>query len=397
MVSWGRGEDGQLGHGDATERHRPQVVFGLMGRRISSVHCGAEYSIAVSREELQTYSWGWGDFGRLGHGDCIDVFVPAPIAALEGVAVAAVSCGDTHTLVASCDGGLLAFGRGQNGQLGGGGTDDCLAPTAVEALKGQRVVAVACGAEHSVCATSDGAVYAWGWGRYGNLGDGESLDRHVPTRVRGLEGVAIEKVACGWRHSAAVDGQGRLYVWGWGKYGQLGHGDFSDQLVPKQVEALAGVKVRTVAGGWRHTLALDTDGGVWAWGWNKFGQLGLGGSEDANSPARVGGAMAAAKGRLLASGWKHSLAVDEAGACYAWGRGVNGQLGRGDVCDQEAPAVLEALSVGSMDVEALVKEAHPVVMQSVPQADRYAVVPDSTGGDAGAQSYAVPEAKRHKG
>ena len=59
-------------------------------------------------------------------------------------------------------------------------------------------------------------------------------------------------------------------------------------------------------------------------GWNKFGQLGLGGSEDASSPARVGGAMAGAKGRLLASGWKHSLAVDEAGACYAWGRGVNG-------------------------------------------------------------------------
>lgn len=59
MASWGRGEDGQLGHGDAEERTRPQAIFALAGRSISSVHCGAEYSLAVSRSRKEIYSWGW--------------------------------------------------------------------------------------------------------------------------------------------------------------------------------------------------------------------------------------------------------------------------------------------------------------------------------------------------
>lgn len=62
--------------------------------------------------------------------------------------------------------------------------------------------------------------------RYGNLGDGNNTDRHMPTAVRGLDGVKVLLVACGWRHTLAADEEGRLFSWGWSKYGQLGHGDF---------------------------------------------------------------------------------------------------------------------------------------------------------------------------
>ena len=54
VVSWGRGEDGQLGHGDAEERTQPQAIFGLLNAAVSSVYCGAEYSLAISRR------WGHG-------------------------------------------------------------------------------------------------------------------------------------------------------------------------------------------------------------------------------------------------------------------------------------------------------------------------------------------------
>ena len=70
VLSWGRGEDGQLGHGDAEERQRPQAVFSLIGRGVSCVLCGAEYSLSVAAAVKLIYSWGWGDFGRLGTGDC---------------------------------------------------------------------------------------------------------------------------------------------------------------------------------------------------------------------------------------------------------------------------------------------------------------------------------------
>jgi len=108
-ASWGRGEDGQLGHGDAEERLRPQSIFGLMNKGITSVHCGAEYSIAVAEELREVYSWGWGDFGRLGHGDCKDVFIPTAIQALSGLRIVSASCGDTHTLVVTDIGKLFSF------------------------------------------------------------------------------------------------------------------------------------------------------------------------------------------------------------------------------------------------------------------------------------------------
>jgi alpha-tubulin suppressor-like RCC1 family protein len=96
---------------------------------------------------------------------------------------------------------------------------------ALPSLQEKHVVQVACGAEHSMCVTSEGEVYCWGWGRYGNIGDGESQDRHVPTKAKGLEGVKVAQVACGWRHSIAVDEAGGMWTWGWGAYAQLMHGD----------------------------------------------------------------------------------------------------------------------------------------------------------------------------
>lgn len=139
VLSFGRGEDGQLGHGDAEDRNAPQAVFSLLNR-ISSVACGAEYSCAYSAAECQFFSWGWGDFGRLGTGDCRDVFIPYPLPALAGKAVASVACGDTHTLVATTAGELFAFGRNQNGQLGLGSIQDSLSPQPVAALQVSGVV-----------------------------------------------------------------------------------------------------------------------------------------------------------------------------------------------------------------------------------------------------------------
>ena len=91
--------------------------------------------MAVAGGDKQVYSWGWGDFGRLGTGDVKDVFIPCPLPALAGRRVASVACGDTHTLVATAEGQLFAFGRNQNGQCGLGSIQDCLEPQLVTALQ----------------------------------------------------------------------------------------------------------------------------------------------------------------------------------------------------------------------------------------------------------------------
>eukprot|EP00884_Botryococcus_braunii_P013111 jgi/Botrbrau1/21800/Bobra.0190s0025.2 len=375
VVAWGRGEDGQLGLGDAQERSSPVVVPSLTSSQIDMVTCGAEYSIAVSREAKQLLSWGWGDFGRLGHGEANDIFIPQPVSAFSGRVVQNVACGDTHTLVTTDDGVLFAFGRNQNGQLGLGTNDDAFLPRVVEKLKGSFVSSIAAGAEHSVVSLDNGEVYAWGWGRYGNLGDGSIEDRWEPTKVLGLEGVKVTKVCCGWRHSCAIDDKGVIFTFGWSKYGQLGHGDFKDSLIPKAVESLKDKAMTMIAGGWRHTIAGDADGKLYGWGWNKFGQLGNGTNEDANAPKLIT-TLESKKAKLISCGWRHTVAVTEDGQVYSWGRGVHGQLGHGELVDLNLPKLLEVLSTPNIDVKALERYSAPS-SAVIPLADRYAVVPDS--------------------
>lgn len=122
-----------------------------------------------------------GDFGRLGHTDGADVFLPRSILPLAQHTVTTISCGDAHTLAVLTDGKVLAFGRNQNGQLGNGSLNDSLGPLAVQGLGDEHVTGCACGAEHSVVVTRRGRVYAFGWGRYGNLGIGTDMDEYATT------------------------------------------------------------------------------------------------------------------------------------------------------------------------------------------------------------------------
>lgn len=94
--------------------------------------------------------WCRGDFGRLGHGDCRDVFIPAPIPNLSGINIAAAACGDTHTLVATDAGEVFSFGRNQNGQLGTGTDVDSLIPQRVTALEVRGHCKACCCAVHGL-------------------------------------------------------------------------------------------------------------------------------------------------------------------------------------------------------------------------------------------------------
>ncbi|XP_062095114.1 ultraviolet-B receptor UVR8 isoform X1 [Humulus lupulus] len=380
VCSWGRGEDGQLGHGDAEDRLTPTHLSALDGLEISSVTCGADHTTAYSERHMEVYSWGWGDFGRLGHGNSSDLFTPQPIKALHGMRITQIACGDSHCLAVTMEGEVQSWGRNQNGQLGLGTTEDSLVPQKIQAFKGISIKMVAAGAEHTAAITEDGSLYGWGWGRYGNLGLGDRNDRLVPEKVSTVDDEKMIMVACGWRHTISVSSSGCLYTYGWSKYGQLGHGDFEDHLAPRKLEALSGSVVSQISGGWRHTMALTSDGKLYGWGWNKFGQVGAGDIEDHCSPVQVKFPHEQ-KVVKISCGWRHTLAVTERQNVFSWGRGTNGQLGHGESVDRNTPKMVEALSVDGYSGQQI--ESSKVDPSSgkiwVSPSERYAVVPDEKG------------------
>ncbi|BBH02500.1 hypothetical protein Prudu_013083 [Prunus dulcis] len=126
------------------------------------------------------------------------------------------------------------------------------------------------------------------------------------------------------------------------------------------------------AGGWRHTMALTSDGKLYGWGWNKFGQVGVGDNIDHCSPVQ--------KVVQITCGWRHTLAVTERQNVFSLGRGTNGQLGHGESIDRNVPTIIESLSVdGSTGLQIESSKVDPATGKTwVSPSERYAVVPDET-------------------
>lgn len=164
VYSWGEGEDGKLGHGNKSSCDRPRVVDSLRGKEVSDIACGGGHSacITVSGE---LYTWGKGRYGRLGHGDSDDQYKPKLVEALLGYHAIDVACGsgDAQTLCITDDenSSVWSWGDGDYGKLGRGGSDGCKVPMKVDGLSGVSVYMVECGSQFSVALTRSGSVYTW--------------------------------------------------------------------------------------------------------------------------------------------------------------------------------------------------------------------------------------------
>ena len=168
--------------------------------------------------------------------------------------------------------------------------------------------------------------------------------------------IAQNTIAAGSRHSLAIKTDGTLWAWGWNERGQLGDETTEDRSVPGRVAGLDGVIA--VAAGWDHTVALRSDGAVWAWGWNGWGQLGDGTAEDRSVPGRVDGLNGVI---AIAGGWYHTVALRSDGTVWAWGENGAGQLGDGTTEDRWVPGRVADLS-GVVGVAAAIY--HTVALRS---------------------------------
>jgi alpha-tubulin suppressor-like RCC1 family protein len=182
---------------------------------------------------------------------------------------------------------VVSWGLNGNGQLGDNTSTNHLRPmpvTTTGALAGKTVVAVAAGGSHSLALCSDGAVAAWGWNYFGQIGDNTTTNRLVPVAVNtapgsALYGRVVVAIAAGGNHSLALCSDGTVVAWGRNTSGQLGDDSTSQRSVPVAVNAafgsaLHGKTVVAISGGGGHSMALCADGTVAAWGYNADGELG---------------------------------------------------------------------------------------------------------------------------
>jgi len=321
----------------------------------------------------QVYSWGSGEMGQLGFPSLEslpkdqDGYPYQPRAALIPFPqrVVEIAGGDGHTSAVTDTGKLYSWGASACGQLGHDDTDGM--PKDVEGYPYQPVplrvetlvscafiVAIACGDAHSVAICQEGRLYSWGGGGCGQLGHSETSKmpkdedgcpyQPTPRIVDSLRPYHISSIACGKAHTVAVSEPGRIFTWGAGACGQLGHPDTNSfpsdedgypfQPVPREVEELSPFKIVDTACGDVHTLALTDTGHLYSFGGGSYGQLGVNSVEkmpvDAdNCPYLPTPRLVETLSNVikLACGDSHSLTINKEGRVYCWGANSCGQLG----------------------------------------------------------------------
>ncbi|MFI4989853.1 MAG: RCC1 domain-containing protein [Solirubrobacterales bacterium] len=355
LYGFGENAAGQLassaGNGSeaANPLPTPLTLPGATGPVVATA-AGGRFTLALTSTG-QLYSFGSNQYGQLGvaGGSGAPGANPTPqLVSLPGASgrIAQLAAGFSHSLVLSTTGELYTFGENQFGQLGratNSGSESANHTPERIVLPGAsgQVVQVAAGYEQSLALTSTGQLYAFGGNRFGQLGKatnaGSGTPNPTPAPVA-LPGAsdAVVQIAAGYEQSLALTSTGQLYAFGGNRFGQLGKATNSETPTPNPTPTPVGLPalvgpVTAIAAGGFHTLALTSNGLIYAFGRNQSGELGNAannGSEKANAtPAPVPLPGASAPAIALSAGSFHSLAITASGELYAFGSNLEGQLG----------------------------------------------------------------------
>ena len=350
MLCWGYNGEGQLGIGQPPQGSGPVFAFpqpsaatgNLTFRQIVS---SLYHSCAVTLSSIG-YCWGVNHDGRLGNGTVAPSNEPTQVLTSLSFRMMAVS--RNHACALSLSDRVYCWGYSGDGAVGigapGVAVDSILIPA--EVLGGLRYQEVVAGGQHACALTtsdSGSLAYCWGFNASGQLGDGTTALKSVPTLVSG--GLVFKNVstpvagqlvpptiAAGYDHTCGLITSGAAYCWGSDAHGQLGDGSATSSSVP--VPVAGGLVFVTITAGESHSCGLTAAGVLYCWGSNARGQLGDGSTLDRSAPVLVSGGQVF---RSVSAGDQHTCAVNTANVSFCWGDNQFGQLGDGTVINRLVP------------------------------------------------------------
>ena len=313
----------------------PQVMNNFSG--IITIAGGYGHVLAVKSDGSV---WGWGNnsFGQAASSFDISLGTPALLKNISGPVQ--LSAGNLHSLALMSDGTVFAWGNNEKGQLGNGTTVNSFSP--VNVLNLNNVVAISSGHSTNLALRKDGTVWGWGDGANGQLGSASTVSvNNKPVQINGLSNIV--SIAAGSTFSLALKSDGTVWAWGINTRGQLGDGTTQGSNIPVKVSGLTGITA--IATGYNFGLALKKDGTVWCWGNDTYGELGNGivSTSPVPNPVQVAG-LTGASAIYAGNTDSCAFAAKSDGTLWAWGQNSNGQLGVGNINDSATPAKVTGVS-----------------------------------------------------
>lgn len=321
-VCWGDNSFGQLGNGPSATPGASARAVRVSGDPLSVIYAGYDNACGTNFEGA-LLCWGNNDRGQLGNGTVSNVPAPAPVPVAD-VGYTDLGIGSTHMCGIPNAPTTRCWGSNVSGERGSaGGTEP--RPTAMSGAP--RFRRIASGVEFSCGLDANDIIFCWGRNSTRQLGDGSSVaSRNVAAPVQMPAGVTFGFLSVGFSNVCAISRQGRLFCWGANSVGQLGDG--TTTLRPLPTPIAPNFTVRRVAVGFSHTCAIVDPGDAYCWGNNDTGALGDGTTVSRLAP----GARVAGGHRWL------DIAVSAMTSCgieaqtlqvYCWGSAFRGALGDG--------------------------------------------------------------------
>ena len=321
VFGWGSNLSSQLGDGAGGNSTYSSPVLTVQLSNVIAIAAGGNHSLAL-KSNGTVWAWGENTAGQAGAQEPFTSFKnrATQVAGLTGT-FTAIAAGPGHSLALRSDGTVWGWGSNTTGQLGNGTFSGGPVYTPVQASGLTNVVGIAAGQAFSLAVKADGTV--WGWGSNFNNALGlpsGTFSVNAPVQIAGINNV--QKVSAGGSHSVALKHDGTVWSWGDNSSGQLGSGEGSGSFsAPRQATGLSGVTA--IDAGIVHSLALKSNGTVWAWGNNVDGELGNGSTTNSNIPVAV--AVPNAIG--VSAGANTSAVLLADGTIRMFGKNHNGQLG----------------------------------------------------------------------
>ncbi len=332
LWGWGDNTYGQLGDNNTTLKSSPvQTVSGGTNWKQVSTGSGIGRCTAVIKTDGTLWTWGLNTNGQLG--DNSITHRSSPVQSVSGgTNWKQVSTGLNHTAAIKTDGTLWTWGLNNYGQLGDDSRTHRSSP--VQTVSGgTNWKQVDCGDDFTAAIKTDGTLWTWGLNTIGNLGTNDKIHRSSPVQtVSG--GTNWKQVSCGGGFTAAIKTDGTLWTWGWNISGVLGDNTEISRSSPVQTVS-SGTNWKQVSTGYTHTAAIKTDGTLWLWGSNFYGQLGDDSRTHRSSPVQT--VSGGTNWKQVSCGREFTAIIKTDGTLWTWGLNTTGNLGDNTITARSSP------------------------------------------------------------